>query len=334
MEMSVRLLPAPDVDPSNPMNLQPPMSRRLLLSVLLWLVVVIMPARSSSAPVTLYETGFETFSTNLALIGQNQWIGDGSGGNGVADLFGGYGKSAYIGFAPATTNGLFVWRPVNHNPTNLPIVTATLDVGVIDSSDENKRDEFRWSVYNIAGHQLFSVIFDNYDLGIYHQLDNGQFKSNGWFFENELIYTLQIRMNFASNRWDAWLGEAQIVTNELITTTTNSRTFGDVDAAWLRGGAIAGDNYMVFDNLKITAEPTAVPLPPPAVIQPPLAVGGGQYLIRVYGTESAKFAVEASTNLITWTSLKTNVVSGGYFDYLDNTAPGKPRRFYRARWVP
>jgi hypothetical protein len=306
----------------------PPMPRRLLACALLSFIVLLVAIRSSAAPVTLYETAFEDFNPNLDLAGQKQWVRDGNGGNGVANLFTGFGQSAYIGFDPATTNGLYLWRPINHNPTNLPVVIVTLDLGVIDSTDVNKRDEFRWSVYNIAGNQLFSVIFDNYDLGIYHQLDNGQFKTNGWFFENELIYTLQIRMNFASNRWDAWLGDAQIITNEFITTTNASRTFGDVDAVWLRGGSIAGDNYMVFDNLQVTAS-----VPPPWV-RSPVAAGGGQYSIRVYGTESAKFAMEASTNLTSWLSLKTNTVSGGYFDYLDNTAAGKPRRFYRARWVP
>jgi len=70
------------------------------------------------------------------------------------------------------------------------------------------------------------------------------------------------------------------------------------------------------------------------VIQPPLAFGGGQYLIRVTGTEDVKFAVEGSTNLLNWVSLKTNVISDGYFEHLDTTAAGLPRRFYRARWVP
>lgn len=311
------------------------MSRRLLLCALLWFVAVLTPARPFAAPVTLYETGFEDFNPTLDVAGQKEWVGAGYGGNGLTDWLDwlGFGQSAYIGYEyeRPTTNGLYLWRPVNHNPTNLPIVTVTLDMSVIDSSNTNRRDEFRWSVYNIAGDQLFSIIFDNYDLGIYRQLDNGQFKADDWFFENDQVYTLQIQMNFASNRWNAWFGDAQIVTNEVITTTTNSRTFGDVDAVWLRGGTVAGDNFMAFDNLRITAEAQVVP---PPIVHPPIPAAGGEYLIRVFGMESAKYAVEASTNLITWTSLKTNVVSGGYFDHLDNTAPGKPRRFYRARWVP
>ena len=47
-----------------------------------------------------------------------------------------------------------------------------------------------------------------------------------------------------------------------------------------------------------------------------------------------QYAVEASTNLKNWTSLKTNIVTGGYFDYLDTGAVGLKQRYYRARWVP
>jgi hypothetical protein len=312
---------------------QPPIPRRLLACVLLWFVAVIMTARSSAAPVTLYETTFENFNPNLDLAGQNQWISNGVGGNGlVLDYID--AQSGYIGYGPPpSTNGLYVWRPVNHNPTNLPIVTVTLDMEVIDSTTSNY-DEFRWSVYNIAGDRLFSLIFDNRDWGIYRQLDNDQFEFDGWGFETNTIYTVELRMNFASNRWDVWVGGEQIVTNELITTQNAPRTFGDVDAVWLRGGAVAGNNFMVFDNLKITAEAIAVPPPAPPVIQPLLAFGGGQYLIRVTGTEDVKFAVEGSTNLLNWVSLKTNVISGGYFEHLDTTAAGLTRRFYRARWVP
>ena len=41
-----------------------------------------------------------------------------------------------------------------------------------------------------------------------------------------------------------------------------------------------------------------------------------------------------ATNLVNWVALKTNVVSGGYFDYLDTSSTGLPRCYYRARWVP
>jgi hypothetical protein len=90
---------------------------------------------------------------------------------------------------------------------------------------------------------------------------------------------------------------------------------------------------MFFDNLRITAD-VLTPVLVPATLEPPFPAGGGQFVIRVNGAENASYADEASTNLTHWISLKTNVVSGGYFDYFDMGAAGLPQRFYRARAVP
>ena len=88
---------------------------------------------------------------------------------------------------------------------------------------------------------------------------------------------------------------------------------------------------MLFDNYRITAE-----------IVPPLAprlqilgrTGDGQFLLRVLGASGARFAIDATTNLTQWTALKTNVITDGFFDYVDSSAPAFARRFYRARWTP
>lgn len=288
------------------------------------------------APITLYSTQFESaqgFNPASDLAGQNGWTNSGAGGNGLTDwnAGAGYGQSAYIGDVPATPDGLFLWKPINHNPTNRPVVTVALDMSIVDSSTTN-RDEFRWSVYNIAGVRLFSLIFDNRDLGIYHQLDDDEFIFTGWGFANDPIYSVELQMDFAQNLWNVWVGGVQVVTNQLITTTNASLTFGDVDAVWLPPVAsVAGDNFMVFDNLTVTADEAE---PPMATLQPPIPVSGGTYLLKVEGPEGAKLAVEASTDLIDWVSLKTNVVFDGYFDYHDTSSAGLPLRFYRARFVP
>jgi hypothetical protein len=46
------------------------------------------------------------------------------------------------------------------------------------------------------------------------------------------------------------------------------------------------------------------------------------------------FAIDASTNLVNWVPLKTNITTGGAFDYVEDGASGMPHRFYRGRWVP
>jgi hypothetical protein len=62
--------------------------------------------------------------------------------------------------------------------------------------------------------------------------------------------------------------------------------------------------------------------------------GNGQTSLRLTGQNGSKFAIEASTNLVNWTALNTNLVTDGSFDHVDTGAPAFTRRLYRARWVP
>lgn len=294
----------------------------------------------SAAPLTLYTTQFEPgqgFVLDQPVAGRDGWLSQGANGNGIVTNFvTGFRQSAYIGFAPANTTAHFLYRPVNFNPTNRPLVTFTVDWVLFDSStDRPNRDDFRWSVYNLAGHRLFSLGFDNFDLAIHYQLDDGVFHETGHGFENSAAYALRVEMNFAANRWNAWLGDTRIVADERITTTNAARTFSDVSAVWIAGvPGNAGDNFLLFDNFTLTAD-TLPPVPPatPAVVQA-LGMVAGQFRVRVTGENGARYAIEASGNLRQWTALRTNVITGGFFEHLDPVAAGQAQRFYRARWVP
>jgi hypothetical protein len=298
-------------------------------------------AHLAAATATLYATRFESdegFSTELDLAGQGGWVSDGSGGNGVvSNYISGLQQQAYVGFSPPApgVTSLSLWRPVNFVPSNAALVRFSVELSVMDSSTTN-RDGFYWSIYNRAGHRLCGVLFDNRDLGIWRDADDGYLYSTGWGFENGSdsngVYTLQLLLNFTANRWDAFVNGTQVITNQLITTVGAALDFGDADAEWVLGAASApGDNYMLFDNYSVTADPIPQVIP---TLQPPIAVGGGQRLIRVTGRNGVAYAIEGSTNLTHWTSLKTNVVNGTYFDYTDPASAVLTRRYYRARWVP
>jgi hypothetical protein len=88
---------------------------------------------------------------------------------------------------------------------------------------------------------------------------------------------------------------------------------------------------MLFDNYTITAEASTPPRPRLTLLG---RTGNGQTLLRLNGQNGSQFAIEASTNLVNWTALNTNLVTGGSFDYVDTGAPAFSRRLYRARWVP
>lgn len=310
--------------------------------VLLSLIGACLGAITASATTaTVYATRFETtegFSPSMDLTGQGGWSGIGSGGNGiVSNFFEGYGQQAYIGFSPPSSGftSLGLWKPLTFDSSNASVMRFTVDMSLIDSSTTN-RDEFYWAVYNRAGQRLFALLFDNKDLSIWHELDNNTLYNTGWSFVNgdstNGFYTLDVSMSFSSNRWSAFLNGTKIVTNQLITTKGATLNFGDVDVEWwLSISNKPGDNYLLFDNYAITAEPLPAVIPS---LQPPVAAGAGQQLLRVYGKNNVQYALEASTNLVTWTPLKTNIVTGGFFDHLDTGAAALKQRFYRARWVP
>lgn len=315
-------------------------------SLLLSLVaagLLLNPPSSPAATTNIFFTQFGTgegYNTALDLIGQVGWTGEGSGGNGVlANGIVGQGASAYIGFDvpnPAD-DSLVVWRPINFEPiaSGYPIVKFSVLMNIIDS-EFGYWDIFRWSAYNIQGKRLFSIDFDNDFRDISYLLDG----TNQWVltylpFANDSNYTFNVTMNFAANRWSATYNNIVIATNQPITTTNSALNFGDMDAVWLvnqiNGTNAPGDNFMMFDNYRITAETLPAP---PAQVQFLGRTGDGQSILRVFSDNGSRWALEATTNFVNWTSVKTNQISGTYFDQVDTTAAGFQRRFYRARYVP
>jgi hypothetical protein len=318
-------------------NLTPALS--LYRVALPFLLAVAGVARLAAGQTNIYSTQFEAaqgYNSNLDLAGQNGWLSDGPGGNGLTTgFFPGEGQQAYIGY----TNGvdkLFVYRRINFDPlaAGMPSVRFSTLMSIEDSFN-GEFDYFQWQVYNISGDRLFVIDFDVFATNVNYFLDGGSgYIDTGVTFGLSVTNTLTVTMNFASNRWSATLNAALLATNQPITTTGKQLTLGDVDALWqLHTPNVPGDNFMLFDNYTISAEVLTPGLPP----QPHLTVLGraaGQTSLRLTGQNGNKFAIEASTNFIHWTALKTNLISDGSFDYIDTSSAALNRRLYRARWVP
>jgi len=321
------------------------MKSRLYRQQFLWalgLTALALVAFTSAfaAPTNIFFTQFEPgqgYSTNLDLIGQDGWLGDGSGGNGIVNNFiAGQGQQAYIGYsAPAAGDDqLVAWQPLNFSPlaVSQPIVKFSVLMSIEDSTNDNF-DNFRWSVYNTQVDRLFSLDFDNYYTNVNYLLDgtNG-LVATGVSFAPGSNYTLLVTMNFAANRWSATLNDTLLTTNQLITTTGAALNLGDIDAVWLVYDTNApGDNFMLFDNYRVTAE--ALPMTSTQMEFLGRTVEGWT-LLRAYGLDGSRWAVEGTTNLLDWSALKTNVITGGYFEMVDTTAAGLKQRLYRARRVP
>lgn len=224
----------------------------------------------TTAPQVIYETGFEAaqgFNMSFPLAGQGGWQGYGSGGNGITSgFFPGSAQQAVLGYTPPDwgDDSLFLWHPLNFTPqtSSRPVVRFSVTMGIVDSFNY-EYDEFEWSVYNIDGQRLFTLGFDNSNLGIYYRLDDGngdQYVEDA-YFEDDTIYGLEITMDFARNRWIASLNGESMEAEQPITTTGAVLNLGDVDASWLPTYSdYPGDNYLIFDDYRLTAEPSELPV--------------------------------------------------------------------------
>ena len=287
----------------------------------------------------VFYTGFEPaegYSSTYELAGQNNWTKDrsGSGGNGILpNAFG--SQAAYVGVFPLDPKAdtLSLWRPINFAPplSLRPVIEFSTLLSVIDSTaGAPNRDYFDWSVYNIRGDRLFTLDFDNASLTINYALDGtNSFQGTGFTFTNDVAYALRIRMDLAANLWSASLDNHLIATNLPVTTAKSQLDLGDIDVIWgIYDPNAPGDNFMVFDDYKITVEFST------ARLEPLGRTPSGWFLLRLYGPSGSLFALDGSINLDTWSPLKTNRLSDVPLDVIDDTAGAFSRRFYRARLVP
>jgi len=299
-----------------------------------------LTAQASVTTTNVFKTGFEKaegYDPGFELVGQKSWVRYPSvnGGNGLITNFVG-SQAAYLGlFATVPfTNSLSVWRPIDYSPPTdrRAVVKFSVRMDVEDSTN-NRFDSFFWSLYNSWNDLLFTLEFNNDTWGISYLLDgNNDWVYTGHQFTNATVYTLSMTLDFQSNRWSAVLDNRLLVTNQPITTVGSPLNFGDLDAIWsIADPRNPGDNFLVFDDYAVTAEITDLP---PARIEPLGYVANGQFLLRMTGPANTRYAVEVSPDLVTWTALRTNVLANGTFDFIDTSAAGSPRRFYRGRLAP
>ena len=312
------------------------------LAVLLLTLNLATPC-AGSAPVLLYATGFEppVFAAGYTLTDQDGWQsfpkGTTAASQIVAEIMPGYGQHALIGFALPESNSNFyasAFRPLNYDPVGQgnPLVAFRVLLSFIDSVDRPERDSFRWSVYNRQAERLCSVDFNNQSRLISYALDDGTFHSTDREFNRDSLYTLEMVMDFSSNAWTAVLNGEVIVNSAPLTTGSRALDLGDIDPVWIQpeGSSQFGDNYMLFDDLRITAAPSA---PLPSEVQLVQFLEDESLLLRVVGEPNRAYALEASSGLADWTALTTNVPTDGTFLFADPEAAIAPRRFYRARAI-
>lgn len=309
--------------------------------ILISALCTVLVAKAQTQSVLVYYTGFEPeegYDYRYTLIGQGGWAGIGDGWNGlIADpeYFPGFGQQAYLGYSTTTNYSEYtiIWRPLNfQNLTNYPILKFSV-VMQIKNSTNQRFDDFRWSVYNLQEQRLFSIDFDNETKAINYSLDKGgEFYATGFTFFNDGTYELEIAMNFARNRWVAIINGVQIVQPQPITTTGLDLNIGDIDAVWVpHNPSEPGNNYLVFDEFKVTAES---PVFPPRLL-PVSYTLNSNHILKLLGEPAINYALEISTDLRSWTAVFTNIVPyQGVINFTNTNIINKPVLFYRARLIP
>jgi len=287
---------------------------------------------------TVYYSGFELgqdYDAEFTLIDQDDWQGEGTGGNGlVEDDFEGLGQQGYIGYWPPEEDGetfTSLWRPVKGVDPEETKVTFTVLIMIIDSTND-QRDDFRWAVYNSDVQRLVTLDFDNETRNINYALDDNIFLPTGYSFEHEALYELKFVMDFASNTWTVFVGDQSIVNDKKLTTTEASLTFGDLGPLWVyRKPETPGNNYMVFDEYKITVESSdESPATPPTLAWTDWT-DDGRAMLQLGGDDATDYTVEVSDDLKTWTPLETAKPGDTGKEIADADAPDYEQRFYRAR---
>jgi len=289
---------------------------------------------------TVYYTGFESeqdFDMEFTLIDQDGWQGEGTGGTGlVENNIDGMGQQAYIGYWPpeeATETFTSLWRPVEGIEPEETKVTVTALMMIVDSTN-GQRDDFRWTLYNDNVQRLVTLDFDNGTRNINYSLDDDIFLPTGYSFEHEALYDLKFVMDFAANTWTVSVGDEVLLSAKKLTATGARLAFGDLGPNWIyRKPENPGNNYMVFDDYRITVE-TSDPAPK---APPTLAWTGwtndGRAMLQLGGDATTDYTVEVSDDLKTWTPLQTAKPDDTWKEVADADAPDHKQRFYRARTV-
>jgi hypothetical protein len=314
----------------------------------------------------LYYTGFENFTPGFDTVaGTDGWTGssshaglklsgvDAESTHGVA----GIGNAAFIGGNPAVlpataSKTVNLRKAITLDPVaaGQEVVLLRVNAGIKDSTPGTtvRRDDFEFAFYNQAGQLLAFVQFDNSTIDTTTSLpEQSIWRSTyggsglapittGAVFYYDLLMELVVRINFRTNRWSAALDGVDLFTDEVFYSGPLTRNLGWV-AAQMQiadthlGAPAPGDNYMLFDDFGVHADP----VPDPVIVdftRNPLS--GATELTWI--TEALyKYQVEYTDDLnLPWKtdlvgSLITAAETGISPVFIDALASSKARRFYR-----
>lgn len=214
----------------------------------------------------VYQTDFSQFAEGLNTIdGVDGWsaIHPGTGVQGTIDtttLAPDLGRSAFIGFNNPDDDFNGIYKQLDRDPIAemSPLVEFSVDLAVLDSTN-SVYDVFSVRFYNAENDLLSTITLNNSDLYI-HTWNGVEFRETSKKFENDTLFTLSGRIDFASNTWSAEMRSESLPSNHLplfenipFHSGGKPLDLGLMLFAWQLGDPeTPGDNWMLIDNLAIS----------------------------------------------------------------------------------
>ena len=343
------------------------MIRSLLrATILAWLLQ--SPLRGGELYYTGFDSFTPGFDT---IVGKDGWTGssshaglklsgvDAEATHGVA----GIGNAAFIGgnatiLGPTVSKTVNVRKAITIDPVALgeEVVLFRVNVGIKDStpSAATRRDDFEFAFYNQSSQLLAFIQFDNSTIDPITTLPEQTIwrssyigtsltpVSTGAVFYYDLLMELVVRINYRTNRWSAVLDGVDIFTDEVFYGGPLTKNLGVV-AAQMQIAATAvsvvtqergpapGDNYMLFDDFAVRADPVPDPLIVDFTRNPLTGITQLTWLTEALYKYQVQYTDDLNqpwkSDLIG--SLTTPADTGISPVFIDATAFGKARRFYR-----
>jgi hypothetical protein len=124
----------------------------------------------------------------------------------------------------------------------------------------------------------------------------------------------------------ATLGTGSIIKGNILAYTSVTLNTG----ATLEGRALAQNGAVALDDNSITAIPSGPTVPP--TFGPISLAPAGLVTLIITNTPCLTLTLQISADLTSWTTLTTLTPGASPYEFIDVTASGKARRFYRARY--
>jgi alpha-tubulin suppressor-like RCC1 family protein len=217
----------------------------------------------------LYFADFESWGsgTNF-LAGHEGWLTTSAtiGTSGVMANATTNAHTAWLGYGATQESSVSVWRPIGYDPLagNTSVVNFSVDLTLFDSTN-GQRDSFWFTLYNLQGQPLGSIVFDNASGCIFRY--NEQSYYNVGTFTRGAAYTLAVTMDFFNNVWSASLSGGYLFSGETINFLGRARSLGDLAISWvITTPGSPGNNYLLFDNYRVSVP--SLPVAPNITTQP------------------------------------------------------------------